>query len=170
MKKKMAIAVALIALFIFGSVCATAVKAAGNTNRQRKTIQMENEKGIRNQLRFWEQIRNRIRDMFGYCGDCGNMTEITGILEYDEGYFIVDSTELHFGPQRYITSTESPYDYDEDGQIEIIFEELQGLVGLEVTVEGHLQSDNWLSVFYINGELYREPGKPVWASRHNGGK
>lgn len=115
---------------------------------------------------FWLRLRNRICDMLGICQGGCNLTEITGTLEYDGQNYIIDSMELHFGPNWYINSAVAAYDYDEDGEEEIIFEELQGLVGTVVVVEGHLQSDNWLSVFTINGLVYREPGQPIWASQH----
>ena len=55
----------------------------------------------------------------------------------------------------------------ENGEYELIIDELLGLVSTEVTVEGHYQSDTWMSVFTINGLVYREPGKPIWAAQHN---
>ncbi|MGB6679788.1 MAG: hypothetical protein WBF08_00510 [Candidatus Bathyarchaeia archaeon] len=91
-----------------------------------------------------------------------NMTELTGVLSYSSGRFTIDGVTLHLGPHWYLTTAQSIYDYDGDGNLETIFEELQGLIGTTVTVEGHLQYDNWLSVFYINGYLYREPGMPPW--------
>ena len=60
----------------------------------------------------------------------------------------------------------SANDFDKDGQIELVIDELFGLVGTTVTVEGHYQSDNWMSVFIINGEVYREPGQPIWLAQH----
>jgi len=35
-------------------------------------------------------------------------------------------------------------------------------------MEGHMQSDNWLSVFIINGEAYRDIGKPIWSGGAGG--
>ena len=122
-----------------------------------------------NQFKIVERIQSHIRDMLGICkGNITNLTSVTGVMEYDGLFFKINNTELHFGPRWYITLAVSSYDYDEDGVNETIFEELQGLVelGENVTVEGYLQSDNWLSVFYINGTLYREIGQPIWASQH----
>lgn len=123
---------------------------------------------IKNDLKnqFMQRIRNRICDMLGICQGGCNLIEITGILEYDGQLFTIDETELHFGPNWYITSAISAYDYDGDGENELIIDELLGLVGTEVTVAGHMQSDNWMSVFTINGQVYREPGQPIWASQH----
>jgi hypothetical protein len=94
-----------------------------------------------------------------------NMTELTGVLSYSSCRFTIDGVTLHLGPHWYLITTQSIYDYDGDGNLETIFEELQGLIGTTVTVEGHLQYDNWISVFYINGHLYREPGMPPWQAR-----
>lgn len=113
-----------------------------------------------------KQLRNRIYDTLGICQGAWNLTTIMGVLTYDGTNFYVDSIEVHFGPTWYITSTESAVDYDGDGFFEIIFDELQGLTGSTITLEGHMQSDNWMSVFIINKETYRELGQPIWASQH----
>jgi len=113
-----------------------------------------------------QQFRNRIRDMLGICEGGANLTEVTGILSYDGRNFFIGDVEVHFGPSIYITAAVSAIDYDKDGQTEVIVDELLGLVNTTVTVEGHYQSDNWMSVFTINGEVYREPGQPIWASQH----
>jgi|GEM_PF-1566017 len=128
---------------------------------------------------FMQQLRNRIRDMLGICQGGANLTELTGVLTYDGTNFYIGLVELHFGPTWYITSAMSAVDYDGDTQLELIIDELLGLVNTTVTVKGHYQSDNWMSVFTINGEVYREPGQPIWAAQHewrwryghgNGGK
>ena len=113
-----------------------------------------------------QQFRNRIRDMLGICEGGANLTELTGILTYDGTNFFIGEVEVHFGPSGYIAAAMSAVDYDNDGQFELIIDELLGLVGTTVTVEGHYQSDNWMSIFTINGEVYREPGQPVWALQH----
>jgi len=113
------------------------------------------------------RIRNRICDMVGIClGGC-ELVNLTGILEYDGENFFIGDVELHFGPNWYITAAISTEDYDGDGEHELIIDELLGLVGSEITVEGHYQSDNWMSVFTINGLVYREPGQPIWAAQHH---
>ena len=120
---------------------------------------------VGNQL--MQRIRNRICDVLGICQGGCNLTNITGILEYDETNFFIGEVELHFGPNWYITAAIAVEDYDGDGEKELIIDELLGLVGTEVTVEGHMQSDNWMSVFTINGMVYREPGQPIWAAQHH---
>ena len=113
-----------------------------------------------------QRLRNRICDTLGICqGGCELIT-LTGILTFDGTHFFIDGIEIHFGPTWYITSAESAIDYDQDGSLEYIFDELQGLVGTTITIEGHEQSDQWVSVFTINGELYRETGQPIWSSQH----
>ena len=113
-----------------------------------------------------QRLRNRICDTLGICQGGVDLITITGVLTYDGTNFYIDDVELHFGPTWFIESAESNIDYDSDGDFEIVYDELQGLVGSEVIVEGHLQSSGWLSVFTINGEIYREPGQPIWASQH----
>ncbi len=154
MKKKIIVATTILFLLIAGEIA-----IAETTN--------EEQPGL---FRIIERIQNRIRDLTGnYLGNVSNLTEITGLLEYDGRFFRINETELHFGPDWYIKSALSAYDYDGDDVNETVFGELQGLIdsGENVTVSGYLQSEDWLSVFYINGELYREPGQPIWASQHH---
>ena len=164
MNKKIIVAVALVALLAFSGVVAAAIEASGNMERQEQTAPLDG-----NQFGLWERIRNRIRDTLGICdGNCKEMVEITGVLTYDGTYFYVDDVEVHFGPVWYVSITESAIDYDGDGTEELIIYELQGLVGTTVTMEGHMQSDNWLSVFTINDEAYRDVGKPIWSGGAGG--
>jgi len=157
MNKKIIMAVAIVSLLTFSGVVAAAVEANGNIERQKQATPLDG-----NQLGLLERIRNRIRDTLGICdGNCTEMVEVTGVLTYDGTYFYVDEVEVHFGPVWYISIAESAIDYDGDGTEEFIIDELQGLVGTTVTMEGHMQSDNWLRVFIINGEAYRDVGKPV---------
>jgi len=116
---------------------------------------------------FMQRIRNMVCDMLGICQGGCELVEVTGILTYDETNFLIGSVELHFGPNWYIIAAIAAEDYDGDGVIELVYDELMGLVGSEVTVEGHMQSEDWMSVFTINGLLYREPGQPVWAWEHH---
>ena len=161
------IAVVLSAVFLFAAF-ATAVEARQNRNNYYQENQEYNGFGNGNLYRKIIGIRNQISDMLGVCQEECELTEVTGILEYSDRIYTVGDVEVHFGPYWYMTKTDSLYDFDGDGVIELIFDELQGLVGSEITLEGYLQSENWLSVFYINGELYRAPGKPIWSGRNRG--
>jgi len=154
MKKQTIVSIAMASLMVMGGLIATV--AADN---------IETLDGGGNQ--FMQRIRNRICDVLGICQGGCNLTEITGILEYDETNFFIGEVELHFGPNWYITSVIAAEDYDGDGEEELVIDELIGLVGTEVTVEGYMQSEDWMSVFTINGMVYREPGQPIWAAQHH---
>ena len=116
-----------------------------------------------------QRIMNRIRDTLGICQGGCNLSELTGTMTYDGSNFYIDPVELHFGPNWYIISVVSNVDFDNDGEFELIIDELLGLVNTTVTVEGHYQAQDWMSVFTINGEVYREPGQPIWAGQHHHG-
>jgi len=116
--------------------------------------------------RLWQQFRNQICDMLGVCQGCTNLAELTGVFLYDGKNFFIGDVELHFGPYAYISTAISAFDYDNDTQLELIIDELLGLVNTTVIVEGHYQSDYWMSVFTINGDVYREPGQPIWVLQH----
>lgn len=151
----------IVGLMVGLSIFSSSVIGAGiNANKSRADEPLPDGSGT------MQRLRNRICDTLGICqGGCDLIT-LTGLLTYDGTDFYIDGTELHFGPTWYISSAESTIDYDQDGTLEIIYDELQGLVGTEITVEGHEQSGQWISVFTINRELYREPGQPIWSSEH----
>jgi hypothetical protein len=156
-KNKMLVTSLVVALLLIGIFSTISVTAFEENNNQLSPI----GEGL------YQRIRNRICDMLGICQGGCELTEITGMLEYDGNNFFIGETELHFGPQWYITAAISAEDYDGDGENELIIDELLGLVSTEITVEGHLQSDDWMSVFTINGLVYREPGQPIWAAQHH---
>jgi len=92
------------------------------------------------------------------CHNNSNMTEITGVLVYEGMKFKIDTTILSFGCYSYLNSTISPYDFDGDGTVETILNELFGMVGTSITVKGYLSCHGTkLMVYYINGLLYRDP-------------
>ncbi len=163
--RRIVVAVAVISLLVAGGF-ATASGANGNMYKHsgRANPMGKGEHGI------LERIRNQICDMLGGCdGNCTETTEITDVLTYNGTYFYVDNVKVHFGPTWYITITKSAVDYDKDGTNELLIGELHGLVGTTVTLEGFMHSENRFSVFKINGEVYREPGKPIWANGHHNG-
>lgn len=103
-------------------------------------------------------------EMIGNCTPCtphgchnnSNMTTITGVLIQDGTNFKIGTTFLNFGC--HINTTISPYDFDGDGTIETILNELLGMVGTSITVQGFLSCHGTrLSVYYINGIQIRNP-------------
>ena len=76
MRKNLIISLAIVSILIFGSL----IVSAGNNGEQSQSKSIESMK----------QLRNRICDMLGIClGGC-NLTEITGVLVYDEENFFID--------------------------------------------------------------------------------
>ena len=158
--KKIMLLIVVSAILFLGVV---EVSAQGFQYNSEKNIDY---KPLPNGDGLMQRLRNQICDTLGICQGGVILTSINGVLTYDGTNFYIDDVELHFGPTWFIESAESSVDYDGDGELELVYDELQGLVGTEVTVEGHLQSSGWMSVFTINGEIYREPGQPIWASQH----
>lgn len=156
--KKIIISITLVILLLLGSVGVFALSQTNSNNCDIAPL----PKGDG----FMQRLRNRIYDMLGICQGGVNLTTITGILTFDGTNFFIGNVEIHFGPTWFIESAESNVDYDNDGVKELVYNELHGLVGTEITVEGHMQSSGWMSVFTINGEIYREVGQPIWASQH----
>jgi hypothetical protein len=144
MKKYLTFVVGVIAIVMMGSATAITINASNLVINK---------------------ITPTIAPLGGGCGGGGchnsTMTEITGTLVYNDNKFKIDTTTLNFGCYSYINSTTSPYDFDGDGTLETILNELLGLVGTSVTVEGYLSCQNTrLVVYYINGVLYRDWGCP----------
>lgn len=72
----------------------------------------------------------------------------------------MDITILNFGCYSFLNTT-SPYDFDGDGIIETRLNEIIGLVGATITVEGYLHCQQSIFLVYsINGLVYRECGGP----------
>lgn len=90
------------------------------------------------------------------CHNSSNMTTITGVLIQEGGTFKIGTTILNFGC--HINTTTAPYDFDGDGTIETILNELLGLVGTSITVQGFLSCHGTkLNVYYLNGIQIRNP-------------
>ena len=113
-----------------------------------------------------EQNRNQIRRLCGNCSGRGNLTNVSGVLEKNDTIYLINNITLKFGPYRYVYETIATYDYDADGFVETLAEELDGLVGTNVTISGHLNENNELIVFSINELMYRDAGKPEWTGPH----
>lgn len=84
-----------------------------------------------------------------------NFTKIEGILEYTNGSYYINSIELYVGNENFLNRM-TRSDYDGDGSYEYIWQELEGLIGKEVTVNGVLRNDT-IYVSHINGIWYRVP-------------
>lgn len=162
---------ALFAIF----VCLLFVLSAniGVASKEKNRIQSEQQVGTTDpptETPLWLRLRNQVRDMLGYCdGSCQTLAWLNGTLTTDDTYFYINNVEVHFGPIWYISSEMSTEDFDGDGSDELIYEELQGLVGHEVSFEGIYHSDNWFSVFTINNMIYRELGQPIWSKAKGSG-
>lgn len=123
----------------------------------------------------------------------GGDTSVTGILTEDAGVYSVDGAELSFGPQSFVIYGTSPADYDGDGLVETVQQELNGLIGTTVTVQNPNATANagldiddlwkrirrgdfsWpndagqFDVFIINGHEYRNPDlPPPWSGQYEG--
>ena len=93
----------------------------------------------------------------GGCHNESNFTEITGVLVYEGSKYKIGTIIINFGSYCYLSTTTSPYDFDGDGTIEILLDEINGLVGDTITVKGFLNCmGTRLNAFFINGIQYRE--------------
>ena len=159
MERKILVATMFVVLLILNAL---SVSVEGGLGADTK-----NKSG--NRIRLLERLRYRIRDVLGRYGKDVKTIEVNGTLEYNKIFFRIGDAELHFGPKWYTKAVISAYDYDGDGDNnETVHDELLGLVdsGQNVTVQGYLQAETWLSVFTINGLEYRGKGKAIWASNH----
>jgi hypothetical protein len=75
-----------------------------------------------------------------------DISELEGLLEYSNGSYFVEGTELAVKLRGYSKS-----DIDGDGTLERMIGELDGLVGEEITADGTLTDDERLFVAHING-------------------
>ncbi len=83
-----------------------------------------------------------------------NMTEISGVLSYENGSYYVGIQVVSFGPIWLLENVTARSDYDRDGTYETIEEEFEGLTGTEITITGIMKNDT-MYAFYINGIWYR---------------
>ena len=82
------------------------------------------------------------------------ISEITGILEYENGSYTINEQEIFFGPAGMLFNKVARSDYDRDGQIESVYYELQGLLGKEVNLDGVYKGDVFIPA-HIDGIWYR---------------
>ncbi|HDS59714.1 MAG TPA: hypothetical protein ENN54_05430, partial [Thermoplasmatales archaeon] len=83
----------------------------------------------------------------------GEIVELVGILTCDDGY-TVGNQSIAFGPQARLFNTLARSDYDQDGQFESMYDELEGLTGTTVTLDGFYR-DGVFVPLHINSMLYR---------------
>ena len=86
-----------------------------------------------------------------------NLSRLEGVLAYDNDTktYMIDGTVLYLGTELFMDRM-ARSDYDGDGAYEHVGDELQGLVGTPVVVNGLLDSDT-LYVSHINGIWLRVP-------------
>ena len=149
MKKYVGIALVMVSLLTIGTATATIFQGS-NLGAQQNLI---------------------LRTLGGGCGGHGgchnntNMTELTGVLACNGTTFTIETTILNFGCYNYLNTTISPYNFDGDGTLETILNELLGMVGTSITVEGYMCChQSRLMVIYINGIEYREGCGPIMLS------
>lgn len=84
-----------------------------------------------------------------------NLTRMEGTLEYENGSYYLNGIKLYMGGDYFLNSW-ARSDYDRDGQYEYVWQELNGLIGKEIVVNGILKN-NTLYVSHINGIWLRMP-------------
>jgi len=143
MKKYVGLGIALITILTMGSASAIVF--------QTTSLRI-------NQTQFLLGTLGGGCDGGGGCHNNTNLTTMTGVLVYDDSTFMIEDTILNVGCPGFLNTT-SPYDFDGDGTVETRLNELLGMVGMTITVEGYLRfQQTRLIVFYINGVEYRDCG------------
>ncbi len=84
-----------------------------------------------------------------------NMDREEGTLSYQNGTFYVNTVPVYFGDAWWLNHTIRS-DYDGDGEYETVWNELLGLVGSNVTINGRYD-DGMIIVSHINGMFLRMP-------------
>jgi hypothetical protein len=83
------------------------------------------------------------------------LVTVTGDLTECRGQYCLAGDVVDFGPSWYVAEVVSPHDYDGDGRVTLLQDELAGLVGDRVRLEtdgGELDQD----VYSINGIPFRD--------------
>ncbi|MCD6448275.1 MAG: hypothetical protein J7L58_04445 [Thermoplasmata archaeon] len=84
-----------------------------------------------------------------------NATRMEGVLEYNNGSYYIDTTPLYLGNEYFMNSI-AKSDYDGDGNYEYVWQEMEGLIGSNIVVNGVLRNGT-LYVSHINGIWLRAP-------------
>jgi hypothetical protein len=78
--------------------------------------------------------------------------------------YCVNSIPVDFGAPWYLARTEAPTDYDSDGSVEPLLDEIAGLVATNATFTVEYGRFGDVVVFAINGVFFREElGPAPWA-------
>ena len=105
-------------MFTVGSTLATTLEAnnlvINKSNRTIISLLQQIFERFPNAFKIFRQKGTLGGGCGGGCHNNSNMTEITGILVYEDPIFKIDTTILNFGGYCYINSTTSPYDFDGD--------------------------------------------------------
>jgi hypothetical protein len=74
----------------------------------------------------------------------------------------IDGVDLDFGPDDWVATAEATDDFDGDGTVEALRDELAGLVGREVTLLVRFDDDgDDADVYVIDGRTYRDVSAPA---------
>ena len=84
-----------------------------------------------------------------------NVTRLEGVLENINGTYYVEGTPLYLGNEMFL-NTLARSDYDGDEKYEQVYQEIEGLEGSNVVVNGVLRNGT-LYVSHINGIWLRMP-------------
>ena len=100
---------------------------------------------------------------------------LTGTLQRgsDADEFILDNSELDFGPDTWVLTAGPIEDFDGDGKTERLLDELDGLVGRQVTAMVRFDADgDDAEVYVLNDRTYRDSASavPPWEPKPYAGK
>jgi len=102
-------------------------------------------RGMQMQQHAWQHVARHMLEI----------TRVEGTLENVNGTYYINNTPLYFGDDAFLNML-ARSDYDGDGVYEQIWEELEGLEGSHVVVNGMLNNGT-LYVSHINGIWFRVP-------------
>lgn len=152
-KKYVALAlVATIAIAVLAQAQISAMKGSNENNNGNDFSGYRFRNRVRERVIEMARNHNRARIM---AENYLNLTREEGILEYIDGKYYVNGMEIYFGDEHFL-NTNSRSDYDMDGTYETVMEEINGLVGSNVIINGLLE-DNILYASHINRIWLRQP-------------
>jgi hypothetical protein len=97
--------------------------------------------------------------------DRPHLTALSGTLIRCGEEYCVNGIKVGFGPPWYVSGTDASTDYDDDGRVESLAQEIEGLVRTTVTLTVEYGRFGEADAFAIDGVFYRdEIGPPPWVS------